>query len=283
MKCSRMATAREANRRSHPRTVEAGRRRARAMRRWPSPRALATSALPIISVPSRRRTKVSSWTSTWVLSHGRQIERRKRRRSVPSTKRTSRSIPCPQGRNPEPQFGQFRRPCTRAASTAASSVPTMITAELRLRQEEPSRDPSKDLARGLLRVQFALTLPPGCPPWQDRCRQSRPRPSRRRHAGHQTVLTLGGARPPVGAQSTRRSTNGSEIGRSVEGKGGSELSVVTTWTGEEADDPFGQHAFVRSPLGRGERELLVTGHAGGLWGEKDVIRSASAAREGIRS
>jgi hypothetical protein len=30
---------------------------------------------------------------------------------------------------------------------------------LRLRQEEPSRDPSKDLARGLLRVQVAFTLP----------------------------------------------------------------------------------------------------------------------------
>src|SRR5664280_2044155 len=206
VKCSLIASAREANRRSHPRTVDAGRPSARAMRRCPSPRALAVSAMAITSALSRRRTRVSSWTKTWVQEHDRQNDRRKRRRSVFSTKRTSRSIPYPHGRNPAPRFGQARWPFTRSASTAASSVPTMITAELRLRQEEPSRDRSNDLARGLLRVQLALTLPPRCPPRQDRRHRSRPRCPRRRQAGHQSVLRLHGARPPTGAQSARRST-----------------------------------------------------------------------------
>ncbi len=47
VKCSRSATAIEANRRSYPRTVETGRPRANAIRRWPEPFAFSTSAAPI--------------------------------------------------------------------------------------------------------------------------------------------------------------------------------------------------------------------------------------------
>ena len=59
-------------------------------------------------------------------------------------------MPWPQGRSADPQAGQPSRPPIRSVSTAASSVPTMSTAELRLRQEEPLRDPSKRFSEGAL-------------------------------------------------------------------------------------------------------------------------------------
>ena len=70
--------------RSQLRTVEGARPRSFAIGRWPVPLALAVSAAPITSVLSRRRTKVSSGTSTWVVAQGLQIDRRRRRRSVRS-------------------------------------------------------------------------------------------------------------------------------------------------------------------------------------------------------
>jgi hypothetical protein len=85
-----------------------------------------------------------------VAVHARQIERRGRRRSERSARRTSRSTPWPQGRRATMHLGQQIRPATRSASTAASSIPTMSKAGLRLRQEEPLRDPWKGFGEGAL-------------------------------------------------------------------------------------------------------------------------------------
>ena len=107
-----------------------------AMRRRPS-LAVATSAAPMTSTPSRRRRRVSSGISTCVVAQGRQIE---------AAGTAARTAPkgAPPARRRAPRAGALFR--VRAAntaadqvvSTAASSVPTMSTAELRLRQEEPS-------------------------------------------------------------------------------------------------------------------------------------------------
>lgn len=161
MKCSRSGTAIVANRRSQPRTVETGRPRANAIFRWPDPLAAEVNAIPITAAASRRRTNVSSGIRTWVTPHDEQIDRRNRRRSLPTRRRISLAMPCPHGRSPNPQVGQASRPPVRSRSTATPSIPTMSTAELRLRQEEPSRVVRRKIsARGLLRVSVVLTLAP---------------------------------------------------------------------------------------------------------------------------
>jgi hypothetical protein len=50
--------------RSHRRTVEGGHPLATAIRRYPAPRALASSAVPIIAVVSARRESTDP-SSTW--------------------------------------------------------------------------------------------------------------------------------------------------------------------------------------------------------------------------
>ena len=150
VKCSLIALALTAKLRSQPRTVEAIRPRAAAILRWPWPRALATRAVPMTSTPSRRRNRVSSGTSTCVTAQARQIERRGRRARTARPGAPHARAPWPQGRRPASQLGQQIRPPTRSASTAASSIPTMSTAGLRLRQESPFATRAKGFGEGAL-------------------------------------------------------------------------------------------------------------------------------------
>ena len=53
------------------------------MRRWPEPPALAARAAPITPTSSRRRARLSSGSSTWVVPQPAQMARRGRRRSEP--------------------------------------------------------------------------------------------------------------------------------------------------------------------------------------------------------
>ena len=64
VKKARTGPARPANRRSHPRTVEAGRPSARATERCPPPAAAASSAAPITPAASARRSRHHAGSST---------------------------------------------------------------------------------------------------------------------------------------------------------------------------------------------------------------------------
>ena len=67
VKNARTASARAANRRSHPRTVEAGRPSPAAIVRCPAPAAAASSAAPITAPASARRDRHHAGSSTCVL------------------------------------------------------------------------------------------------------------------------------------------------------------------------------------------------------------------------
>jgi hypothetical protein len=60
----RTDSAREANRRSHPRTVDGARPSRIAIARWPRPAALSTNAEPITAAVSARRASASTSSNT---------------------------------------------------------------------------------------------------------------------------------------------------------------------------------------------------------------------------
>ena len=61
---ARTASARPANRRNQPRTVAAGRPSPTAIRRCPAPAAFATSADPITTATSARRSSINTGNNT---------------------------------------------------------------------------------------------------------------------------------------------------------------------------------------------------------------------------
>ncbi len=69
VKNTRTSSARPANRRSHPRTVDAGRPARPAILRCPSPPAAASSAAPITAAASARRSRHHAGSSTCVAPH----------------------------------------------------------------------------------------------------------------------------------------------------------------------------------------------------------------------
>ena len=91
-KNTRTVPARDANRRSHPRTVSAGRPSSRVILRYPAPDAAASSAAPITAAASARRDRHHAGSSTCVPPHPRHRDLRGRTRtSGPSRIRTGRS------------------------------------------------------------------------------------------------------------------------------------------------------------------------------------------------
>ena len=76
VKNARTCSARAANRRSHPRTVEAGRPSTAAIVRCPAPAAAASSAGPITAPASARRDRHHAGSSTCVAPHSRHRDRR---------------------------------------------------------------------------------------------------------------------------------------------------------------------------------------------------------------
>ena len=111
------------------RTVEGGRRRSAAIRRYPAPPVLASSAVPITAVVSARRGSTDPSSSTWVTPHATQRARRGRRVSVvESWSRTRRVRPYLQGRSiaPHPGTGEVISPAVRSASARARSTIPII-------------------------------------------------------------------------------------------------------------------------------------------------------------
>ena len=77
---SRNGPARASNRRSQPRTVDAARSTSAATRRCPHPAPAATSAAPITSTPSARRSKQPTGSKMWVAPQPEHRPRRGRNR-----------------------------------------------------------------------------------------------------------------------------------------------------------------------------------------------------------
>ena len=113
---ARTASQRSAKRRSHPRTVSAGRPSDAAIRRNPAPPALASTAVPITTTTSARRKSTVTGNNTCVTPHEVHRVRRGVNRSTPCSARTDR------GR---------ARPSPRACLDRPDPAPTVITARPR--------------------------------------------------------------------------------------------------------------------------------------------------------
>jgi hypothetical protein len=88
----------------------------------PIPRALASSAAPITSAPSRRRGTAHAGSSKCVVSQPWQFARLGLIEQVPSRIRTCRSRANPQRASGPSQTGQSNRPAARSASTTSGST-----------------------------------------------------------------------------------------------------------------------------------------------------------------
>jgi len=128
VKNARTSPARAANRRSHPRTVDAGRPSTTAIVRCPAPAAAASSAAPITAPASARRDRHHAGSSTCVPPHSRHRDRRGTSpASGPSSTRTSRGRACPQPPSTPPHPGQPSSPPASCRSTKAPSPFTVST------------------------------------------------------------------------------------------------------------------------------------------------------------
>jgi hypothetical protein len=122
----RTAPAREANRASQSRTVDAGVPRPDAIGRYPSPPASPASAAQITATPSARRSRQLTGSSTCVPPQPPHRDRRGRsRQPIPPPPRITRSRACPHpARTPE-HAGQRNRPAASRRSTSRASAPTV--------------------------------------------------------------------------------------------------------------------------------------------------------------
>ena len=139
---TRTIPALTANRRSQPRTVDTGNPNISATRRCPEPDAFATSAAPITSTPSRRRSRLSALINTCVTAHDVHRERRARCRNTTSPQRKTRHRAHPHGHKRPAQSGHPSSPANKARSTSSRSVPTIFNSAPG-HQEEPSRHRQK--------------------------------------------------------------------------------------------------------------------------------------------
>jgi hypothetical protein len=153
----RTASTRPANRRSQPRTVSAGRPNAAAIRRCPTPAALAASAAPITATASARRSNNPAGSSTCVTPQPAHRARRGRTRHTPPEPRTARARACPQPASTPEHPGQTIRPATNRRSTAATSPPTVTNdASARHRTALPW-NPARDDGRAVAHHERAHT------------------------------------------------------------------------------------------------------------------------------
>jgi hypothetical protein len=123
---ARSTPARAANRRSHPRTVAAGRPNRSATRRCPHPAAAHTNAAPITPATSARRASTPIGSSTCVTPQPPHRARRgrSRHRTSPSP-RITRARAHPHGRSRPPHLGHGNPPPTSRRSTSPASLPTV--------------------------------------------------------------------------------------------------------------------------------------------------------------
>jgi hypothetical protein len=138
VKNTRTGSARPANRRSHPRTVAAGRPSSPAIFRCPAPAAAASSAVPITSPPSARRDRHHAGSSTCVTPHTRHRDLRgTSTTSAPARTRTRRGREFPHPPSTPPHPGQHSSPPASCRSTTSPSPFTVSTTPPRVTRGPP--------------------------------------------------------------------------------------------------------------------------------------------------
>jgi hypothetical protein len=136
----RSGPAREANRRSQPRTVATGLPSNCAIGRCPRPAAARASAAPITVAASARRASTPAGNSTCVRPHLAQTARRGRsRQPIPLSPRITRTRACPHPASRPEHPGQASRPSLSRRSTSAPSLPTVSTGVPPRTTTRPSR------------------------------------------------------------------------------------------------------------------------------------------------
>ena len=146
VKNARTSSARAANRRSHPRTVDAGRPSTAAIVRCPAPAAAASSAAPITAPASARRDRHHAGSSTCVAPHWRHRDRRGTSpASGRSSTRTGRGRACPHPPSTPPHPGQASSPPASRRSTNAPSPFTVSTTPPSVNSGGPPQSFAKSL------------------------------------------------------------------------------------------------------------------------------------------
>lgn len=119
VKYRRTASARAANRRSHPRTVSTGRPSSPAITRTPTPDAFAARAAPVTSVVSARLTSANTGRSTCEVPHLTHLARRGRTTaSPPAASLSNANVPSPTGSKAPRTPGRTTRPQPNASRPA---------------------------------------------------------------------------------------------------------------------------------------------------------------------
>jgi hypothetical protein len=159
VKNTRTCSARPANRRSHPRTVDAGRPSICAAFRNPAPAAAASSAAPITAPESARRDKSRTGSSTCVPPHPRHRARRGTSTSSgPDGIRTRRGRAHPHPPSTPPHNGHPRSPPASCRSTTPRSPFTVSTTPPSVNPAALPRASPKDHGEGRASSD-SLTLP----------------------------------------------------------------------------------------------------------------------------
>jgi hypothetical protein len=143
---ARAATAR--NRRSQPRTVEAGRPTSSAALPYPPPAAAQRNAAPITATVSTRRANTTSGNNTCVDPHERHRARRGRNATGPDSDRNTRHRANPHRPNTPPHDGHLTTPDAKSLSTSSGSLLTINTMPLRHHPEDPLVIPAKERRGG---------------------------------------------------------------------------------------------------------------------------------------
>src|SRR6266542_3967694 len=146
----RTTSTRPANRRSQSRTVSTGRPNAAAIRRYPTPSALATNAAPIVTATSARRSNATTGNNTCVTPQPVHRDRRGRVHNGPSGPRSTRARAWPHPASTPAHSGQLNIPAANRCSTPSASTPTVTTAPpcalARPSRGTPARDDGRAVA-----------------------------------------------------------------------------------------------------------------------------------------
>ena len=189
----RNTSAREANRRSQPRTVAAGRANTPAMRRAPHPAARAANPAPITAAVSARRANASTGSNTCVRPHPAHTPRRGRTRTRPSADRNHRTRANPHGRNIAEQSGHATPPARSRDSTPPGPAST-VSIGASEHHPRPSRTLGQEKTGRAVANTYLLTVSPhtkkGQPARaaQDPAHSKRRRPTPRPHTERRSTL-----------------------------------------------------------------------------------------------
>jgi hypothetical protein len=121
-------------RRNHALTVSIGTPSKRDVRRAPAPAAKNRHALPMTATESRRRTRTSAGSTTWVTPHPPHRTRLGWKRQSPADSRTTRDRAWPHLARFPPQPGHERLAGVTRSATDWPGSNTMVIAHARIRR-----------------------------------------------------------------------------------------------------------------------------------------------------